>query len=75
MRYNPKRGEDHYAHKLTRADVRRIIRLSKTMTNRQIAGIYDVSFTTVSAVLVGRNWRWLTGIKREARPSRTERRR
>jgi IS30 family transposase len=72
---NAKRGEAHYAHKLTVSDVRQIVRLSKTMTNRQIARAFNVAFTTVNAILVGRNWRWLTGIKRTARTRRVPARR
>ena len=49
-------GEKHYRAKLTEDDVRLIRELSKTLTNREIAGKFDVSHHCIHQVNTYKTW-------------------
>lgn len=57
------RGERHSLHILTESDVREIraLRATTTMTYKQIAEGYDVSWQTIREVALRRSWTWLSG--------------
>lgn len=55
------RGEQHGAHKLTRADVIEIrARLKNGETHRAIAESFGIAHQTVGNIRSGRSWGWLT---------------
>lgn len=53
------RGERHNLAKLTEADVRRIRKLSKSITGLALADMYGVSPTTIYDIINGYTWGWL----------------
>jgi hypothetical protein len=54
------RGERQWQAKLTEADVRRIKSLRGLKSQSALAREYGVSQTTISDVMTGRRWGWLT---------------
>ncbi|MFN3836783.1 MAG: hypothetical protein ACK4MI_03625 [Brevundimonas sp.] len=54
------RGEKQWMSKLTEADVRRIRSLNGKKSQAALAREYDVHPTTISDVMTGRRWGWLT---------------
>ncbi|MGB3898189.1 MAG: hypothetical protein WA973_06510 [Mesorhizobium sp.] len=52
-------GEKVRTSKLTTDDVRAIRRQAKTMMQKDIAAIYSVKGSTISAILRGKSWAWL----------------
>ena len=64
------RGSEWSFSKLNENDVLAILKLSENgMKVSEIAEIYKIGKWTVSDILAGRNWSWLTGINRSKRKS------
>jgi hypothetical protein len=53
------RGERHGLSKLTENDVRQIRSLALTMTQRQIAKQFDLTFQAINDIVRRKNWGWL----------------
>lgn len=63
LRINLK-GENHCLAKLNNEDVLNIVKLINTgMTNQLISELYNVKFSTISSIKMGRTWNHLTNIK------------
>ena len=57
---HPARGESSGKHKLSEADVLRIRELiAEGVSLNSIAGLYNVSFTSIRYIAIGKNWAWL----------------
>lgn len=56
------RGEKSPAAKLSKSDVKKIIRrLDKGQTLQDIADDFGVTFANISCIKLGKSWGWLTG--------------
>lgn len=56
------RGERHYNAKLTEADVRQIIALKGTASERLIAERFSVAPQTVHSIYIGQSWSWVSQV-------------
>lgn len=55
------RGERSGNAKLTNAQVRELHQLLGVMSDRKIALIYGVSYTTIREIRIGKRWAWMQG--------------
>lgn len=54
------RGEDVHSAKLRESDVIAIKSMLKSMKHHDIAALFGVTRETITAISMGRSWRWLT---------------
>lgn len=54
---NQARGEDHYWHKLTEADVRWVRDNQHSMTHREMAAVFGVSHSVIGSILRNKTWK------------------
>jgi len=61
------RGTDHPQSKLTPSQVLEIVKLSKSVSQHQLARQFQTNQSTINAILQGRTWGQVTGIERRKR--------
>lgn len=67
-RHNRPTGMKHHKVILTPAKVKKIVRLSRTgLGYRKVAAKMCIKYSVVGHIMRGKNWQWLTKIKRKTK--------